>query len=57
MTITCEQYLKILVIKVDTFSSEIIDESNFRMNDEFSITKYIHQYIKRDDCIIQKILM
>lgn len=57
MTITCEQYLKILVIKVDTFSSEIIDESNFRMNDEFSIAKYIHQYIKRDDCIIQKILM
>lgn len=50
-------FIKYIVLKVDLFESEIIDEINFGINEEYKILKFKEKYIRRDDCILVKIEM
>lgn len=50
-----QPFIKYVVLKVDIFESEIIDERNFGIDEEFAIMKFKRKYIKRDDCVIVKV--
>lgn len=56
-TLKYDNYTKIVVLKVDDFSSEIIDEQNFALSDTAAMQKFKHPYIRRDDCFIAEIPM
>lgn len=46
--LTCKPYVKYMVIKIDMFQSELVDEMNFDPNDEFAIATFKRKY--KDDC-------
>lgn len=46
--LTCKPYVKYLVLKIDMFQSEIVDEMNFDPNDEFAIAIFTRKY--KADC-------
>lgn len=51
-------YVKYVVLKVDLLlESEIIDEENFALDDEFAIMQFKKKYVYRDDCVIVEIEM
>ena len=52
-----QDFVKYIVLKVDIFETEIIDERNFGIDEEFEIMKFKKEYIRRDDCVIVKIDM
>lgn len=56
-TVELQPFVKYVVLKVDIFESEIIDEQNFGINEEFAIMQFKRKYIGRDDCVIVKIEM
>lgn len=39
-----ENFIKIIIIEIDTFSSTIIDERHFSVKDEFGIKKFKKNY-------------
>ena len=56
--IVLQPYIKYIVLKVDLLlETEIVDEGNFAMNDEFGIRQFKRKYINRDDCILVKVEM
>lgn len=56
--IEMQPYIKYIVLKVDLLlETEIVDEGNFAMNDEFGIRQFKRKYINRDDCILVKVEM
>lgn len=55
--IILKPFVKYIVLKIDLFESEIIDEANFAIDDEFNIKKYKRKYMDRDDCFIVKVDM
>ena len=57
MTLEYNDYIKLIVLKITPFFSEIIDEKNFNMTEEFAITQFKRKYINRDDCVIVKVDM
>lgn len=57
VTYECRPYLKIVVLKIDTFASEIIDERNFSPEDKALISDFKRPYLRRDDCQIVEIEM
>ncbi len=52
-----QPFVKYVVLKVDIFGSEIIDERNFGIDEDFAIMQFKKKYIKRDDCVIVKVEM
>ncbi len=51
-----QPFIKIIVLKVDLLmESEVVDEENFAVDDEFAIMQFKRKYINRDDCIIVKV--
>lgn len=52
-----QPFVKYIVLKIDIFGSEIIDEQNFGIDEDFAIMKFKKKYIRRDDCVIVKIEM
>lgn len=50
-------FTKVIVLKIDPFMSEIIDECNFDVDDEVGIGKFTRQYIGRDDCHIVRLII
>lgn len=56
-TFQYDDYIKIVVLRVDDFSSEIIDERNFALSDTAGMQKFKYPYIRRDDCFIAEIPM
>lgn len=52
-----QSYVKYVVLKIDIFESEIIDEKNFGIYEEFEIMRFKKKYINRDDCVIVKVEM
>lgn len=50
-------FQKYVVLKVDLFESEIIDECNFGSEDTEEIMRFQRKYIHRDDCVLVKIQM
>lgn len=57
LTFEYDSYIKLVVLKVDDFSSEIIDEKNFAVSDKAEMQKFKYPYVRRDDCCIVEILM
>lgn len=57
MILKCNDYIKLIVLKITPFFSEIIDERNFNTKEEFAIAQFKKNYIGRDDCVIVKIDM
>lgn len=55
--LTCKPYVKYLVIKVDMFQSELIDEMNFDPNDKENIATFIAKYNEYDNLYIVRIEM
>ncbi len=56
--IEIQPYIKYIVLKVDLLlETEIVDEENFAMNDEFGIRQFKRKYINRDDCVLVKVEM
>ncbi len=56
-TFQLKSYVKYIVLKIDIFESEIIDEQNFSSDDTFSITRFKKKYSRRDDCMIVEVEM
>lgn len=56
-TVELQPFVKYVVLKVDIFESEIIDEQNFGINEEFAIMQFKRKYVRWDDCVIVKIEM
>ncbi len=52
-----QPFVKYIVIKVDIFGSEIIDERNFGVDEEFEIMRFRKKYIGMDNCVIVKVGM
>jgi len=53
-----QPFVKIIVLKVDLLmESEVVDEENFAVDDEFAIMQFKRKYINRDDCMIVKVEM
>lgn len=50
-------FVKYVILKVDLFESEIIDERNFAVDEKFEIARFTRKYIYRDDCVIVKVDM
>lgn len=51
--IMIQPFIKYIVLKIDLLmETEVIDECNFAIDDEFSIAQFKRQYIDRDDCVI-----
>ena len=57
MLLNYNDYIKLIVLKINPFFSEIIDEKNFNITEEFAIAQFKRKYINRDDCVIVKIDM
>jgi hypothetical protein len=57
MNIVYKPYLKLIVVKVDHFNSEIIDERNFAYDEESEINKFKHKYVRNDNYTILSIDM
>lgn len=56
--ITIRPFVKYIVLKVDLLlETEVIDEYNFGVDDEFAIMQFKRKYIDRDDCVIVGIEM
>lgn len=56
--ITIRPFVKYIVLKVDLLlETEVIDEYNFGIDDEFAIMQFKRKYIDRDDCVIVGIEM
>ena len=51
------EWVKYIVLRVGLFESEIIDEENFAVTDEFGIMRFKHKYIRNDDYVIVKVEM
>ena len=52
-----QPFVKYVVLKIDLFESEIIDEANFGINEKFNIMQFKRKYNRRDDCVIVEIEM
>ncbi len=52
-----QPFVKYIVIKVDIFGSEIIDEKNFGIDEEFEIMRFRKKYIGMNNCVIVKVGM
>ncbi len=57
MNIVYKPYLKLIVVKVDHFNSEIIDERNFGCDEENKINEFKDKYIRNDNYTILSIDM
>ena len=57
MILNYNDYIKLVVLRITPFFSEIIDEKNFDAKEEFSIMQFKQKYIKQDDCVIVKVDM
>ncbi|TCL55921.1 hypothetical protein EDD76_11355 [Kineothrix alysoides] len=57
MNIVYKPYLKLIVVKVDHFNSEIIDERNFGYDEDGKINKFKHKYVRNDNYTILSIDM
>lgn len=57
MELTLKDFVKYIVIRIDLFESEIIDEQNFDANDVFGIMKFKHKYSRNDYCMIVEVEM
>lgn len=57
MELSLKDFVKYIVIRVDLFESEIIDEQNFDAEDIFGIMKFKHKYIRNDYCMIVEVEM
>lgn len=57
MNIVYKPYLKLIVVKVDHFNSEIIDERNFGCDEESKINEFKNKYIRNDNYTILSIDM
>ena len=55
--LSLKDFVKYIVIRVDMFESEIIDEQNFDAEDVFGIMKFKHKYIQNDYCMIIEVEM
>lgn len=47
-----QSFVKYVVLKIDLFESEIIDEANFGIDEKFNIMQFKRKYNRRDDCVI-----
>lgn len=45
-TVELQPFVKYVVLKVDIFESEIIDEQNFGINEEFAIMQFKRKYVR-----------
>ena len=50
-------FVKYVVLKVDLFETEIIDEQNFDAEDEVGIMRFKRKYNHMDECMIVRIDM
>lgn len=57
MEFTYNRYIKLIAIQVTDFSSEIIDEKNFGINDEYEIMQFRKKYNRYDDCVVVTVEM
>ena len=57
MFLNYEDYIKLIVLRITPFFSEIIDERNFNVKEEFAIAQFKKKYIRQDDCVIVKVDM
>lgn len=57
MEFTYDRYIKLIAIQVTDFSSEIIDEKNFGINDEYEIMQFRKKYNRYDDCVVVTVEM
>ncbi|MGN0432835.1 MAG: hypothetical protein ACI4EQ_10830 [Lachnospiraceae bacterium] len=56
-TFELHHFVKYIVLKVDLFESEIIDEQHFAISDEVGIARLKRKYNRRDDCVLVRIEM
>ncbi len=56
-TLELQPFIKYVVLKVDLFESEIIDEQHFDPSDEVGIARLKRKYNRRDDCVLVRIEM
>lgn len=57
MEFTYDRYIKLITIQVTDFSSEIIDEKNFGIYDEYEIMQFRKKYNRYDDCVVVTVEM
>lgn len=57
MEFTYDRYIKLIAIQVTDFSSEIIDEKNFGIYDEYEIMQFRKKYNRYDDCVVVTVEM
>lgn len=57
MKLTLKDFVKYIVIRVDLFESEIIDEQNFDTEDVIGIMRFKHKYIRNDCYMIIEVEM
>lgn len=57
MEFTYDRYIKLIALQVTDFSSEIIDEKNFGINDEYEIMQFRKKYNRYDDCVVVTVEM
>lgn len=57
MEFTYDRYIKLIAIQVADFSSEIIDEKNFGIYDEYEIMQFRKKYNRYDDCVVVTVEM
>lgn len=57
MEFTYNRYIKLIAIQVTDFSSEIIDEKNFGIYDEYEIMQFRKKYNRYDDCVVVTVEM
>lgn len=52
-----DRYIKLIILKVSPFETEIVDESNFGLEDEYEMIQFQRKYLRCDDCVIVKVDM
>lgn len=57
MEFTYDKYIKLIAIQVTDFSSEIIDEKNFGIYDEYEIMQFRKKYNRYDYCVVVTVEM
>lgn len=57
MEFTYDRFIKLIALQVTDFSSEIIDEKNFGINDEYEIMQFRKKYNRYDDCVVVTVEM
>lgn len=57
MEFTYDRYIKLIALQVTDFSSEIIDEKNFGIYDEYEIMQFRKKYNRYDDCVVVTVEM